>query len=62
MSRVAVAKCGEPTQILEGAVPANQGLPPAWRAASVMTLRLRVRRASMNVLRPASARRQNPSG
>src|SRR3990170_7575037 len=40
--------------------PANQGLVPTWRPASMKALRLRARRASIIVLRPASATRHNP--
>ena len=40
---------------------ANQGLVPTWRAASMKVLRLRAWRASIIVLRSASATRHNPS-
>jgi hypothetical protein len=37
----------------------NQGLVPTWRAEGMIVLRLQVRRASIIVLRPASATRHN---
>ena len=39
---------------------ANYGLVPAWREASMMALRLRVWRASIIELHPASATQHNP--
>ena len=42
------------------ATQANQGLVPSWRATSVMMLRIRAWRASIMVLRSASATRHDP--